>query len=488
MKEYNEILDILKKEKFWGEGCPVRLQLFHYIMQCFVNNESILGKPALTYSFDGYKEGVVAEITPWQEKYDLFEELFEKSKKNNDYLRKFVKPFWRLKEEVRGVHEETMNVELSELSDDDLANLYKKLHKVLYEFVIYGTYFEIVDPYSETMAEKLKKKYDLEGKDVAGMVVTLSTPEKRSFLTQEKMDFAKLCLGKISVRDFHKKYFWMDSTYKDAPELTQNEIKKRVEKELNEKSKLELENEIRGTIRYEYDLVKKKEEIINEIGLDEDDKLLFSLIAELGRLIDKRKVGMMTGNYSKYHIIAEIARRKEIALDDLMFFTEEETIKFLLSGEVDINEILKRKGLCFIYNAPGEEQIFVGDEAKELYEVYMKNILGEDFKGNVTYDPGEKVIGKVCRVINTKIDKFEEGSILVTTMTRPDFMPLMRKAKAVITDEGGLTCHAAIVSREMKIPCIVGTKIGTKMLKTGDVVEMNFCLGKVHKVKGKDEE
>ena len=68
-------------------------------------------------------------------------------------------------------------------------------------------------------------------------------------------------------------------------------------------------------------------------------------------------------------------------------------------------------------------------------------------------------------------------------MTRPDFMPLMRKAKAVITDEGGITCHAAIVSRELGIPCIIGTKIATKVLKDGDMVEVDANKGIVRKIK-----
>ncbi len=74
------------------------------------------------------------------------------------------------------------------------------------------------------------------------------------------------------------------------------------------------------------------------------------------------------------------------------------------------------------------------------------------------------------------------GDILVTTMTRPDFMQLMRKAKAVVTDEGGIICHAAIVSRELGIPCIIGTKNATKILNTGDQIEMDLKTGIIKKI------
>lgn len=79
-------------------------------------------------------------------------------------------------------------------------------------------------------------------------------------------------------------------------------------------------------------------------------------------------------------------------------------------------------------------------------------------------------------------DQFRKGEILVTAMTSPDYMPIMRKAVAIITDEGGLTAHAAVVSRELGIPCIVGTKVATKLLKTGDHIKMNLQTGEIEKI------
>jgi len=62
-------------------------------------------------------------------------------------------------------------------------------------------------------------------------------------------------------------------------------------------------------------------------------------------------------------------------------------------------------------------------------------------------------------------------------MTRPEHIVAMKKAKAIVTNEGGITCHAAIVSRELGIPCIIGTKIATKVLKDGDLVEVDAGQG-----------
>jgi len=68
-------------------------------------------------------------------------------------------------------------------------------------------------------------------------------------------------------------------------------------------------------------------------------------------------------------------------------------------------------------------------------------------------------------------------------MTSPEFLPAMKKAKAIITDEGGVTCHAAIVSRELNIPCVIGTKVATKSLKDGDLVEVDTHQGIIRKIK-----
>ena len=81
------------------------------------------------------------------------------------------------------------------------------------------------------------------------------------------------------------------------------------------------------------------------------------------------------------------------------------------------------------------------------------------------------------------IEKFQEGEILVASMTRPEYIPSMKKAIAFITDEGGITCHAAIIAREMKKPCVIGTKIGTKVLKDGDLVEVDANIGVIRIIK-----
>ncbi len=67
-------------------------------------------------------------------------------------------------------------------------------------------------------------------------------------------------------------------------------------------------------------------------------------------------------------------------------------------------------------------------------------------------------------------------------MTVPDFVPAMRKAAAIVTDEGGITCHAAIIARELGKPCVIGTKFATKVFRDGDLVEVDSEVGVVRKL------
>lgn len=93
---------------------------------------------------------------------------------------------------------------------------------------------------------------------------------------------------------------------------------------------------------------------------------------------------------------------------------------------------------------------------------------------------GQQIISGIARVIHNPkdIDQVQEGDILVTQMTDPDWVPIMKKAAAIITDRGGRTCHAAIVSRELAIPAIIGTGNATNILKTGDAVTVDCSQGK----------
>ncbi len=118
----------------------------------------------------------------------------------------------------------------------------------------------------------------------------------------------------------------------------------------------------------------------------------------------------------------------------------------------------------------------IREEKKEEVEIEEGKILVKGLGAS----PGIGV-GRVKIVLSPdEISKVEEGDVLVTTMTTPDMVPAMRKASAIVTDEGGLTCHAAIVSRELGVPAVVGTEKATKVLKDGMLVTVDGDKGVVY--------
>jgi phosphoenolpyruvate synthase/pyruvate phosphate dikinase len=124
------------------------------------------------------------------------------------------------------------------------------------------------------------------------------------------------------------------------------------------------------------------------------------------------------------------------------------------------------------------------DNPDSLIAAYLfkKNLASAKFEGIIA--AAGKYVGKV-KVLHSanEINKVKSGDILVAAMTSPDYVPAMRRAGAIITDEGGVMCHAAIVSRELGIPCVVGTGNATKLLHDGEIIEVNANHNSVRIIK-----
>jgi phosphoenolpyruvate synthase/pyruvate phosphate dikinase len=102
----------------------------------------------------------------------------------------------------------------------------------------------------------------------------------------------------------------------------------------------------------------------------------------------------------------------------------------------------------------------------------------DQVKGTTAYKGFIRGYVKIVRN-RESFSKVNKGDIIVSPMTTPDYMTVLQKVAAIITDEGGITSHAAIISRELKKPCIIGTKIATIVLKDGDLVEVDADNGTV---------
>lgn len=185
-------------------------------------------------------------------------------------------------------------------------------------------------------------------------------------------------------------------------------------------------------------------------------------------------------------LFKEVAKRRKIKNYELLFNLKYNEISEFILGKMIINESELGARSTFV-NLVTPKIIFTkfGEaNCKKYYKLLLKpsSRNTNTISGKTAY-PG-KVKGCVRVLINRKdTAKFIKGEILATVSSNPEFMLAIKKAKAIIADEGGLTCHAAIISRELKIPCIIGTKVATEVLKDGDFVEVDANQGIVRVLK-----
>jgi phosphohistidine swiveling domain-containing protein len=182
-------------------------------------------------------------------------------------------------------------------------------------------------------------------------------------------------------------------------------------------------------------------------------------------------------------LLNEIAKRLGITRHQVQFMLKDEVKTALYAGTADKSLLAERQKHCVIYVERNLETVYMGEmerKARATIKIKIdKNIT--ELTGQIA-QPGYSK-GRVKIIFRAKdMAKFNQGDILVSIATDPDVVPAMKKAAAIVTEQGGITSHAAIVSRELGIPCIIGTKIATKVLKDGDMVEVDANKGIVRKI------
>lgn len=195
---------------------------------------------------------------------------------------------------------------------------------------------------------------------------------------------------------------------------------------------------------------------------------------------------------SKYNSIQEIllnrffdifSKKYNLTKEQINNLTYGEIKSFAESGSLHIDKNLgKRMKMSVFWIDPisFDNHHFLYEE-NFLNELYSRFNLNNDLNiKQINGQVANKGYAKgVVRIINSpkEINKLKEGEILFSRNTNPSLMPAIIKAGAIVTDEGGIGCHAAIVSREMNKPCVIGTKIATKVLNDGDLVEVDADNG-----------
>jgi len=185
-----------------------------------------------------------------------------------------------------------------------------------------------------------------------------------------------------------------------------------------------------------------------------------------------------------YWIATHLGRKYGLTDLDIQFLTYQEAIA-LKTHRITASEIARRKEHFLIKNVHSQLEYSYGDYAKQLYETLIPVFT---HTGNVLSGKGASVgvvSGNVYILslaepdIPKAIDAMPKGAVLVSESTQPDLVMACHKAAAIVTDEGGILSHAAIISRELHIPCVVGTKHATDILKNGQIVTVDGEKGTV---------
>lgn len=289
-------------------------------------------------------------------------------------------------------------------------------------------------------------------------------------------------LNKIFSRHWAK-YCWLQYDY-DGPALSLHYFVSQAKELL--KNKIKPEAELKKIENNRLQLIKEQKQYEKEVKFSTQEKYLFWLARQLSFIKNYRKDVLYKSYYQNDKLLTEIGRRLSLSVRQVKHILPQEMAGFLFTKKDNLVLLNQRINYSVLTYTSPKLQIFTGKKAKNLIkrlvakEVSQKDI--KELKGQVAYSG--KVLGKV-RIVNwpAEMKNFKKGEILVSEKTNPNLIPAIKKAAAIITDEGGLTCHAAIISRELKIPCIVGTKIATQIFKTGDLLEVDANQGVVRKIK-----
>ncbi len=395
---------------------------------------------------------------------------------------------------------------ISGLSTEDYSNKqlwelfseHDRIHTKLYTF---GWLPVAVDMFHGNFTAKLKSYlYSIcDSKEEAEQAfVVLTTPFQRTIVSLEREDFLKI----------YQKYQKFLSA-KSIPESLKNDLAAHAKnwghfgyiyagnvppfggdhylKEMLElaKTKVDVKKLLASETKQLKETKIKHAKLFKKLKISPLYKGLFATANGFALTKLVRRHAQLLALYAMHNkVLDPIAARLGLKRVHVQFMLKDEIKDALLKKKLNRAELNQRISHCVLYAEKGFEKVYVGDMEKKIIATaetkINKNV--KEFSGQPA-QPGYAK-GKVKVIIRAKdMSKMNQGDILVSIATDVDVVPAMKKAAAIVTEQGGITSHAAIVSRELGIPCIIGTKIATKVLKDGDMVEVDANKGIVRKIK-----
>lgn len=424
-----------------------------------------------------------------------------------EYFRRQMNHYRDLENGLKRIWKKTEKTDLKKISDEELLNLIREYNRI---FLDWWGFAQVAEPIAVGSEHLLNKKIKLSQEQMS----ILTTPTKKSYTIREEEDLLRIVDYVLSSRKLKnlfskkridlsalsgdeklvkllenhvRKYFWLNNGYAEIEYLKAGYFIKVIRRIIKEgMTRKEIADTLDCNKKRLKEFKRKIRRLEKELSFNQRDRRLVELVDCFADFQDKRKALSIKGNYYTYLFLKEVGRRNRIPLTDMLFILPRE-LEQILSCKFSKTEFKfkqRKKHFALLFKTSGLE-IYKGEKSRKQEKRY----LGKDSLDKITEFEGKramggKVTGKVRRILKTpEMKNMQKGEILVTTMTSPDFISAIRKAKAMVTDEGGLTCHAAVISRELNIPCVTGTKIATRVLKNGDLVKVNANHGLITVIK-----
>ncbi|MBS3132334.1 hypothetical protein J4212_07930 [Candidatus Woesearchaeota archaeon] len=356
---------------------------------------------------------------------------------------------------------------LKEFSGKKLLSSYKKIMDIYMHYYAVGGFTFIYESYlAEALIASLKGKMD-SPEDFAFSYMDSKSKNYVSYMIEYEKALAKLSKNpsEKARKSILDDFYYIKSNFLDSKMLNDSIIMKDMQHLYGKKphlhkklSEAQMKNQLKK--------------------LPQKDKVMLEVLALSLPLRDMRKRLNQTGQFIMFRFFDEALRRKGIekkrAIFLRMFWNE---FGDLLKNPAKLEKRLIKRRSATLYFGNGKALYLPGIAIKK-----RKPVKNDVLKGVIASKGSAKGAARI--ILGQKdFHKFRKGDILISEATRPEFLPIMKKAAAIVTEEGGITSHAAIVSRELKVPCIVGVSHITSILKNGDKVEVDANTGTIKLLK-----
>jgi len=369
----------------------------------------------------------------------------------------------------------------NKINNEELIILLKDYSEHLSAYTVFMLLAAFEKPTMEIVETLIKKRKDNTG-DLLGLI---TTPEKQTTVEKEQEDFLKIAVSNIKdksilIKKHAEKYGWLAIRYFLGNTWTANDVKSRLKSINREEARKKLDKKILT----EKLLEKKISLAIKKFSKKE--KELVKMVRKIVYLRNQRMDFLSESVYYVRPFLLKITLSLDVSYEELLNLCTEEII-LSLKGSFDYKKLIKDREHGFvIFHKPKEKIVYSGKKfdsyIKKRKFLLLETSIVDEIKGVSGFKGKVQGIVTIVKSEND-LKKVKKNNILVAPMTLPHFISAMEKASAFVTDEGGITCHAAIVAREMKKPCIIGTKIATKVLHDGDLVEVDANKGVVRIIK-----